>query len=99
MRVDFRDMDGAVSEHFLYIADVDIRIQKAGCKGVTEHVRRDVQVDSGERSIFVQHPPDCLICKSGTCLICKEMTATVNLMTKAVFIFLKNTKHSAAANI
>ena len=45
MCIDLSDIDGTVTEHFLNVADVHIRFQQAGGKGVAEHVRSDVLVD------------------------------------------------------
>lgn len=60
MCINFRDMDGAVSKHFLDIADIDIGFKQAGCEGMTEHMRCDMQINSGEATVFVDHFADRL---------------------------------------
>ena len=42
MRIDLRDIDRTVPQHFLYIPDIHIRFQKAGSKSMAEHMRRDM---------------------------------------------------------
>lgn len=61
MRINLRHVDGAVPQHLLNIADIHIRIQQTGRKGVAEHMRGDVLFDGGQRGIFVDHPAHGLI--------------------------------------
>ena len=61
MRIYFRDVDRAVAEHFLNVADVHIGFQQAGCKGVAEHVRRDMDVDRCQSTVVVDRAADGLI--------------------------------------
>ncbi len=42
MSIDFRNVDGAVSQHFLNVADVHIGFQETGGKSMAEHVWRDM---------------------------------------------------------
>ena len=42
MRIDLRNIDRAMPQHFLYISDIHIRLQKAGGESMAEHMRRDV---------------------------------------------------------
>ena len=47
MCVDFRDIDRTVPQHFLNIADINIRLQKAGGKCVSKHMGCYVKGDGG----------------------------------------------------
>ena len=71
--VNLCDVDGAVTEHFLDVADVDVGLEKAGGEGVAEHVRGDVEVDGGEGAVFVNHAADGLVGERGAGLIYKEV--------------------------
>lgn len=61
MCIYFRDVDRAVAEHFLNVADVHIGFQQAGGEGVTEHVRRDMDVDRSQSAVVVDRAADGLI--------------------------------------
>ena len=61
MCIYFRDVDGAVAEHFLNVADVHVGFQQAGGEGVTEHVRRDMDVDRSQSAVVVDRAADGLI--------------------------------------
>ena len=71
--VNLRDVDGAVTEHFLDVADVDVGLEKAGGECVAEHVRSDVEVDGGEGAVFVNHAAYGLVGEWGAGLIHKEV--------------------------
>ena len=45
MGINFRDIDRTVSQHFLNITDINIRLQKAGGKCVPEHMGCKVERD------------------------------------------------------
>ena len=53
MGVDFRDIDGTVPKHFLYVADVHVRFQQAGGEGVSEHMGRDVQINRSDAYLLI----------------------------------------------
>ena len=55
MGIYFCDVNRTVSQHFLNVADIHIRLQKACSKCMAEHVRRYVLVYGGESGIFVDH--------------------------------------------
>ena len=55
MGIYFCDVNRTVSQHFLNVADIHIRLQKACSKGVTEHMWCYVKIYGGERGIFVNH--------------------------------------------
>lgn len=42
MSIDFRNINGAVAQHFLNIPDIYIRLQQAGGEGMAEHMRGDM---------------------------------------------------------
>lgn len=71
--VNLGDVDGAVTEHFLDVADVDVGFEEAGGEGMAEHVRSDVEVDGGEGAVFVNHAADGLVGERGAGLIHKEV--------------------------
>ena len=61
MSIDFRNVDGAVSQHFLNVADVHIGFQETGGKSMAEHVGSNMLVNRSKRSIFVDNSPDGLV--------------------------------------
>ena len=61
MRIYFRDVDRAVTEHFLNVADVHVGFQQAGGEGVAEHMRRDMDVDRSQSAVVVDRAADGLI--------------------------------------
>jgi hypothetical protein len=74
----FGDIDGTVTEHFLDVADVNIRFEQAGCKSMPEHMRCDMKVDSGKVCVFIDHSADCLIRQRPAGLVCEKMPAAFN---------------------
>ena len=79
MRIDGCDVDGTVSKHFLNIADIHIGFQQTGGECMAKHMRRNVQVDSCQRSVFVNHSPDRLIGQGCAVMVCKKMPAAFDL--------------------
>lgn len=71
MGIDFRNVDGAVSQHFLNIADIDISFQQTCGKGVPEHMRSDMQVYRCKRGILVDNTAYGLI-RQGKRLLLKQ---------------------------
>ena len=61
MGIYFGHIDGAVAQHFLDIADIDIGFQKACGKGMSEHVRGNMQADGSKGGIFSDHSADGLV--------------------------------------
>lgn len=61
MCVDLRDIDRAMPQHFLYIPDIHICLQKAGSEGMAEHMRRDMQVNGRQSRIPINHPAHRLV--------------------------------------
>ena len=61
MCIYFRDVDRAMAEHFLNVADVHVGFQQAGGEGVAEHVRRDMDVDRSQSAVVVDRAADGLI--------------------------------------
>lgn len=55
MSIYFRNVNGAMSQHFLNVTDIHICLPKACSKGVTEHMRCYVLIYGGEGGIFVNH--------------------------------------------
>ena len=90
VRIYFGDMDGAVTEHFLDVADVDVGFEEAGGEGVAEHVRGDVQVNGGEGAVFVNHAANGLVGQGSTGLIHKKMCRGGYFGGKAAAVFIEN---------
>ena len=61
MSIYLRDINGAMSQHLLNIANIYICLKETGSKGVTEHMRCNVQFNIRESGIFINHPANCLI--------------------------------------
>ena len=90
MCINLCDVNRAVSEHFLNVADVDIGFQEAGGEGVAEHVRGDVQVDGGEGAVFVNHAANGLVGQGSAGLIHKKMCRGAYFGGKAAAVFIEN---------
>ena len=61
MRIDFRNINRTMPQHFLNIPDVHIRLQQTCGKSMPEHMRRDMLLDGGESGILIDHPADGLV--------------------------------------
>lgn len=61
MGINLCNINRAVPKHFLDIPDINIRFQKACCKGMAEHVGRDMQIYGGKGGVLVYHPAHGLI--------------------------------------
>ena len=59
--IDFCNVDGAVPQHFLNVADIHIGFQQAGGKGMAEHMGRNMLLNGGQGGIFVDNSPDRLV--------------------------------------
>lgn len=78
MRINFCDIDRAVPQDFLNVADVYVSFQKACGERVPEHMRRDMQVDSGQGGVAVYHPADSLVGQFIAVLVCKKMSTALD---------------------
>ena len=81
------DVDGAVTEHFLDVADVNVGFEEAGREGVAEHVRCDVEVDGCEGAVFVNHAADGLVGERGAGLIHKKVCGGGGFGGKTAAVF------------
>lgn|GEM_PF-1505925 len=90
MCINLCDVNRAVSEHFLNVADVYIGFQKAGGEGMTEHVWGDVQVNGGEGAVFVNHAANGLVGQGSAGLIHKKMCRGGYFGGKAAAVFIEN---------
>lgn len=99
MGIDFRNVDRAVSQHFLNIADIHIRLQKTCRKGMAEHMRRYVLVYGGKRGIFVDHPAHRLVRQRFPRLVHEKMIAGSYFRMKGGFVFGKNLEHGFGADL
>ena len=81
------DVDGAVTEHLLDIADVNVSFEEAGREGVAEHVWGNVEVDGCEGAVFVNHAPDGLVGEWSAGLIHKKVCGGGNFGGKIAAIF------------
>ena len=88
VRIYFGDVDGAVAEHFLNVADIDICLQQTGRKGVAEHVRCDMHVNGSQGAIVVDHTTNGLIGQRTPRWIDKEMIALLDLREKCMVVAL-----------
>lgn len=91
--VDFRNVDGAVSEHLLNITDIYIRLQKTGGKSMPEHMRCDMQFDRSERAVFAYHSANRLIRQRTAGQIDKEMPAFLHFRKKFISISFQYVDH------
>lgn len=99
MCIYLRNVNRAVPQHLLYVADIDIRLQKTCRKSVPEHMRRDVQINCRKRSIFVNHPANGLVGQFPAVLIGKEMTAALNFRLKITLIPFQDLGDSITSNL
>ena len=99
MRINLRDINRTVPEHFLNVPDIDIRFQQTRGKSVAEHMGRDMQFNCGDRSIFVNHPPDGLVGQSAPGLIGEKMPAALYVICKRIFIFFQNPDDIIISNL
>ena len=74
MGIDFCDVDRAVPQHLLDIADINISLQQTCGKCVSEHVWGDMQVYCCKSGILVDDATYRLIRQGVAILICEEMT-------------------------
>ena len=87
MGIDLSNVNGAVSKHFLYVADVNISFQQAGGKGMTEHVRRDMHFYRCQGSVLIDHSSDGLVRQCYAGLFDKEVITGLHLRKDGVCIF------------
>ncbi len=99
MRINFRHVDGAVSQHLLNIADIHVRIQQTGRKGVAEHMRRDVLLDGGQRSIFVDHSAHRLIGEGISVVVHKEVSTRCSFAANTFVVSGKDLENRLVADL
>ena len=90
MRIDFGDVYGAVSQQLLDDTDIHIGVQKAGGKGMAEHVWRNMEVYGSKRGILVYHSAHRLVGKGFTGLIGEKAGAGLDLRIKSASVFLQD---------
>ncbi len=78
MSVDLGNINRTMSKHFLYISDIHIGLQETGCKGVTEHMRRNMQINGSKSGIFLYHSAYGLVGQRSASLIDKKIPAVIN---------------------
>lgn len=88
--IDFGDVDGAVSEDFLDITDIDVCFQQAGGECVAEHVRCDMRFYGCQGGIFVDHSAYGLVRQYAAGLFDKKMVAGLHFGEKGSFIFFED---------
>ena len=99
MGIDFCNVDGAVSQHFLNIADINISFQQTGGKGVPEHMRSDMQVYCCKRGILGDDAAYGLIRQGVAILIREEMTTLFDFCLKIIFVSDQNIYHGVISNL
>ena len=97
--IDLSNINGAVSKHFLYVADVDISFQQAGGKGMTEHVWRNMEVYGSKRGILVYHSAHRLVGKGFTGLIGEKAGAGLDLRINSASVFLQDGENLPASDL
>lgn len=86
MSVYFSDVNRAVAQHLLNIANIDICFQKACSKGMPKHVRGDMEFYSRNRGIFIYHPSNRLVRYRTIILIYKKAITFLDLGEKSAFV-------------
>lgn len=99
MRIDLRHIDGTVAQHLLNIADIHIRVQQAGRKGMAEHMGRDVLLDGGEGGVFVDHPAHGLVGERASGVVDKEMPAGCSFRVNAFVVGAQDADDCFAADL
>lgn len=87
MCVYFGNSNGAVSQHFLDVSNVNIRLQKAGCEGVAEHMGRDVQIYGCHVRIPIYHSAHRLIRQRFSPLAYEKIVAGLSVRAEAFVVF------------
>lgn len=87
MRVYFGDGNGAVSQHFLDVSNVYIRLQKACCEGVAEHMGRDVQIYGCHVRVPIYHSAHRLIRHRFSPLVYEKIAAGLSVRAEAFVVF------------
>ena len=86
MCIDFSDMNGTVSKHFLYVADINIGFQQAGGKSVSEHMGCDMLFQVGQSGIMVNHEADGLVGQLMCQPVDKEIATDFDILSESFII-------------
>ena len=89
--INLGDVDRAVPQHFLNIADIYISFQQTCCKSMSEHMGGTVLSNCCNGSIFIYHSADSLICQGTATLVSKKVVAIGYLRIKIIFVFAQYT--------
>ena len=84
--VNLRRADGAVTEHSLYVANINVLLQQEGGEGVAEHVRGDVLVDTGELRVTVYHKADGLVGQLAVQTVHEKISAECNVVFEGFLV-------------
>ena len=85
--VDLRDINGAMSQHFLDIADIHVCVQQTGGEGMTEHMWGNMEVNRSEICIFIDHIADRLFRQTMIKAVDKEVAAGIYVVVIFLLIF------------
>ena len=99
MGIDFSYIDGAVSQHFLDVADVNICFQKACGEGMAEHVRGNMQTDGSKGGIFSDHSADRLVGQRCAVLAGEEVSAALYFSYESIFVGFQGMGDRVASNL
>ena len=99
MGVDFRDVDGTVTKHFLDVADIHIGFYEAGGEGVAEHMRSDVHINGCKAAVFPDGSADVLVGERTSCLVDEEAVGTLNIMKVTFPVFQQSVDNIVIANL
>lgn len=86
--INLGDVDRAVPQHFLNIADIYISFQQTCCKSMSEHMGGNVLSNCCNGSIFIYHSADSLICQGTATLVSKKVVAIGYLRIKSSLYLL-----------
>ena len=99
MGIDLSNINGTVSKHFLYVADVNIRFQQAGGKGMTEHVGSDVHFYRCQGSVLIDHSSDRLVRQCSAGLFDKEVITGLHFRKKGGFVSFQYAKDRVVSDL
>lgn len=91
--------DRAMSQHFLNIPDIHIRLQKACGKGMAEHMGCDMQFNGGKFGVFIDHSSDGLVGQCAAVLVCEKAIAIPYLRQKILLVLHQDTHHVIITNL
>ena len=93
MGVNLSGRDWTVTENFLYVANVNVFLEKQGCKRMTEHMRSNMQIAPSPFCIFVNDFTHRLFGKSLMQFIHKKIFTALYVSLKNRIVIGKNSQY------